>query len=486
LQEFDLLVIGGGINGAGVARDAAGRGLSVLLAEQSDLAGATSSWSSKLIHGGLRYLEHYEFRLVAEALAEREVLLRIAGHLVWPARFIMPHVPELRPRWMIRTGLFLYDHLRRRATLPGSRAVRLDQPPYSSGLKPGLRHGFVYSDCRVDDARLVVANAMDASARGARIRTRNACTQARREAGRWRVRLADGSEALARAVVNAAGPWVKGVLNERLAQPSGENVLLVKGSHIVLPRLYEGEHAFILQNDDRRVVFMIPFEAGTTLVGTTDVPFEGEPAAAAASDEEVAYLCRAVNRYLAHQVKPADVLWRYAGVRPLYDDGKSDPSAVTRDYTLRVDDEAGAAPVVSVFGGKITTYRRLAEQVLARLQPYFAGMKPAWTASAPLPGSDFGGAAPEQAYAQLRARYARTDEAALRGVFRRHGALAATVLGDGDLGEHYGAGLYEREVRYFVEREWALSAEDVLWRRSKAGLQMSAAQRARVAERLGR
>jgi glycerol-3-phosphate dehydrogenase len=486
LQEFDLLVIGGGINGAGVARDAAGRGLSVLLAEKSDLAGATSSWSSKLIHGGLRYLEHYEFRLVAEALAEREVLLRIAAHLVWPARFVMPHVPELRPRWMIRTGLFLYDNLGRRTTLPGSQSVRLDAPPYASGLKPGLRHGFLYSDCRVDDARLVVVNAMDARARGAQVRTRTACTAARRQAGRWHVQLSDGSEALARAVVNAAGPWVKGVLNDNLAQPSADNVLLVKGSHIVLPRLYEGEHAFILQNDDRRVVFMIPFEAGTTLVGTTDVPFEGEPASAAASDEEVAYLCRAVNRYLAKPVTPGDVLWRFAGVRPLYDDGKSDPSAVTRDYTLRVDDEAGAAPVVSVFGGKITTYRRLAEQVLARLQPYFPGMRAPWTERAPLPGSDLGGATLPQAFAQLRARYARLDEGLLRGVFRRHGSLAAQVLGDGELGEHYGAGLCEREVRYLVEREWAVSAEDILWRRSKAGLQMTPAQRERVAARVGR
>jgi glycerol-3-phosphate dehydrogenase len=486
LQEFDLLVIGGGINGAGVARDAAGRGLSVLLLEKSDLASATSSWSSKLIHGGLRYLEHYEFRLVAESLAEREVLLRIAAHLVWPARFIMPHVPELRPRWMIRVGLFLYDHLGRRTTLPGSHAVRLDEPPYASGLKAGLRHGFIYSDCRVDDARLVVANAMDARAHGAQIRTRTACASARREAGRWRVRLSDGGEATARVVVNAAGPWVKGVLNERLSQPSDDNVLLVKGSHIVLPHLYEGEHAFILQNDDRRVVFMIPYEAGTTLVGTTDVPFEGDPAAAAASDEEVAYLCRAVNRYLAKPVAPTDVLWRYAGVRPLYDDGSSDPSAVTRDYTLRVDDAAGTAPVLSVFGGKITTYRRLAEQVLDRLGPYFHGMKPAWTATAPLPGSDFGGAVPEQVFAQLRARYPRVDETTLRGLFRRHGSLAGEVLGDGDLGEHYGAGLFEREVRYFIEREWALGAEDVLWRRSKTGLQMSPAQRERVAGLLGR
>jgi len=486
LQEFDLLVIGGGINGAGVARDAAGRGLSVLLLEQADLAGATSSWSSKLIHGGLRYLEHYEFRLVAESLAEREVLLRIAGHLVWPARFVMPHVPELRPRWMIRTGLFLYDHLGRRTTLPGSEAVRLDVPPYSSGLKPGLRHGFIYSDCRVDDARLVVANAMDARARGADIRTRTACASARREGQRWRVQLSDGGEAYARAVVNAGGPWVKGVLNERLAQPSAENVLLVKGSHIVLPRLYEGEHAFILQNDDRRVVFMIPFEAGTTLVGTTDVPFEGEPASADASEEEVAYLCRAVNRYLAKPVAPADVRWRFAGVRPLYDDGKTDPSAITRDYTLRVDDAAGVAPVVSVFGGKITTYRRLAEQVLARLAPYFPRLGAPWTARACLPGSDFGGATAEQFLGELRARYPRVEEPILRGIFRRHGALAAEVLGEGDPGVHYGAGLCEREVSYLLEREWARTADDILWRRTKAGLQMTPGERERFAARLAR
>jgi glycerol-3-phosphate dehydrogenase len=484
LQEIDLLVIGGGVNGAGIARDAAGRGLSVLLVERGDLASATSSWSSKLIHGGLRYLEQFEFRLVAEALAEREVLLRIGAHLVWPAHFVIPHVPELRPRWMIRAGLFLYDHLGRRTTLPGSHAIRLDAPPYASGLKTDLRHGFVYSDCRVDDARLVVANAMDARDRGAHVLTRTECIAARRERGRWRATLLGGREVSARALVNAAGPWVKTVLNQRLAQPSDDNVRLVKGSHIVLPRLYEGEHAFILQNDDRRVVFMIPYEAETTLVGTTDVPFDGEPSSATASDDEVVYLCRAVNRYLAREVKPADVLWRYAGVRPLYDDGSSDPSAVTRDYTLRVDAETGAAPVLSVFGGKITTYRRLAEQALHELARFFPQMKPAWTAMAPLPGSDFGGATCAQAYERLRARYAGIAPETLRGIFRRHGALAPQVLGDGQLGEDYGAGLHEREVRYFVEREWAVSAEDVLWRRTKAGLRMTQAQRERVAARL--
>jgi glycerol-3-phosphate dehydrogenase len=363
--------------------------------------------------------------------------------------------------------------------------VRLDEPPYSSGLRGELRHGFVYSDCRVDDARLVVANAMDAQARGAEVLTRTACLSARRDHGIWRATLAGGREIAARAIVNAAGPWVKRVLNERLSQPSADDVRLVKGSHIVLPKLYEGGHAFILQNDDRRVVFMIPYEDRYTLVGTTDVPETGDAGAPQASDAEVAYLCRAVNRYLKRPVAPSDVAWRYAGVRPLYDDGTSDPSAITRDYTLRVDDEGGAAPVLSVFGGKITTYRRLAEQALDRLARYFPAMRPAWTERALLPGSDFGGAAPSQAFEQLRARNATLPEPALRGIFRRHGALAAQVIGEGDLGEHYGADLYERELRYFVEREWARDAEDVLWRRSKAGLHMTPQQRERVAAKLG-
>jgi glycerol-3-phosphate dehydrogenase len=482
---YDLLVIGGGINGAGIARDAAGRGLSVLLVEKDDLAAATSSASSKLIHGGLRYLEQYEFRLVAEALAEREVLLATARHLVWPARFVMPHVPELRPRWMIRTGLFLYDHLARRASLPGSRAVRLDEPPYSSGLKPELRHGFVYSDCRVDDARLVIGNALDAQQRGARILPRSECLQAGREGGAWRARLSTGEEVRARAIVNAAGPWVKPTLNERLAQPSRDSVRLVKGSHVVLPRLYQGEHAFILQNDDRRVVFMIPYEERFTLVGTTDVTVEAGTLPAA-SEAEVEYLCRAVNRYLEVPARARDVVWRYAGVRPLYDDGSSDPSAVTRDYTLRLDDAAGAAPVLSVFGGKITTFRRLAEQALEKLAPYFPGLKPAWTARAPLPGSDFGDASRAQRREELFARYPGVGRETLRGIFRRHGARAFEVVGNGELGEHFGAGLHEREVRYLVEHEWARTAEDILWRRTKAGLHMSEAERARVAEYLRR
>jgi glycerol-3-phosphate dehydrogenase len=479
----DLLVIGGGINGAGIARDAAGRGLSVVLVEGNDLASATSSSSSKLIHGGLRYLEQFEFRLVAEALAEREILLRVAGHLVWPAQFIMPHVPGLRPRWMIRIGLFLYDHLARRSLLAGSRAVRLDSGAFASGMRRELRHGFAYSDCRVDDARLVIGNARDAADRGARILVRTPCVAAQRDAGSWIVTLGSGEAIRARALVNAAGPWVKQLLNGPLALPSAESVRLVRGSHIVLPRLYEGDHAFILQNQDRRVVFMMPYEDRYTLIGTTDVP-AAQPEDADASDAEAAYLCQAVNRYLAKPVSPAHVVWRYAGVRPLYDDGSANPSAVTRDYTLHVDDQQGVLPVLSVFGGKITTYRRLAEHALEKLAPYFPGMKGSWTAHSALAGSDF--ASREEARKQLFQRYRRLPDTVVQRVFRRHGALATEVLGDGDTGEHYGAGLTEREVRYFVEREWAQSAEDVLWRRTKAGLHLDEGQRARVAEVMGR
>jgi len=480
----DLLVIGGGINGVGIARDAAGRGLSVVLVERDDLAAATSSASSKLIHGGLRYLEHYEFRLVAEALAEREILLRVAGHLTWPTRFVMPHVPELRPRWMIRIGLFLYDHLTRRSLLPGSHAVRLDRSPYGAGLRPELKHGFVYSDCRVDDARLVVVNALDAARRGARVLVGSECVSARRDGAQWVAQLSGGETVRARAIVNAAGPWVKQALNQRLGETTRDSIRLVKGSHIVLPSLYEGRHAFILQNDDRRVVFMIPYEDRFTLVGTTDIDFEGDAADLDASEAEVDYLCRAAGRYLARAPSPADVLWRYAGVRPLYDDGSEDPSAITRDYTLRVDDAEGAAPVLSVFGGKITTYRRLAEHALERLAPYFPAMKPAWTGQTPLPGSDFTDR--EAAKRELFQRYPQVAPNVLQGVFRRHGVLGAEVLGDGRLGEYYGAGLTERELGYLMGTEWARTAEDVLWRRTKCGLRMTEAQRSRVAKVVGR
>lgn len=497
--HLDLLIIGGGINGAGIARDAAGRGLRVLLAEKDDLAAATSSRSSKLIHGGLRYLEQYEFRLVAEALAEREVLLAIAPHLVAPLRFVMPHVPELRPRWMIRAGLFLYDHLGKRAfalgerqvALPGSHGIDLREPPYNSGLKPALSKGFIYSDCRVDDARLVLANALSARELGAEIVTRTECMMGKRVAEGWQVQLratsGDERSVFARAIVNAAGPWVKQVLNDRLHQPSRDDVKLVKGSHIVVPKIYRGEHAFILQNDDRRVVFMIPYLDKYTLIGTTDVALDAAPTIPDASPAEIAYLCRAVNRYITDPIGPADVVWSYAGIRPLYDDGTANPSAITRDYTLRLDDDAGAAPVLSVFGGKITTYRKLAEHALDKLAPWFPAMKTGWTATAPLPGGDLSGASFEEFSGRRLAHdFPWLPEALRQALARRHGANVYSVLDSAkslaDLGQHFGAGLYAREVTYMIEREWAMSGEDILYRRTKAGLQLAEEQRKAIAE----
>ena len=488
--QFDLLIIGGGINGVGIARDAAGRGLSVLLVEKDDLAAATSSWSSKLIHGGLRYLEQYEFRLVAEALSEREVLLNIAPHLVAPLRFVMPHVPELRPRWMIRAGLYLYDHLGRRTRLPGSRGVDLRQTAYGAGLRASLTKGFIYSDCRVDDARLVVANAISARELGAQIHTRTECVFAKRVDAGWQARLRTAQNAehtiSARAVVNAAGPWVKQVLNDRLHQPSRDNVKLVKGSHIVVPRLYDGDHAYILQNDDRRVVFMIPYEEKFTLIGTTDIALTENVATPSASAQEIAYLCRAANRYLARPVGAEDTIWTYAGIRPLYDDGTADPSAVTRDYTLRLDADAGAAPVLSVFGGKITTYRRLAEHALDKLSSWFPGRQASWTATRPLSGGDLpvGGLAPF-AEIQLQRDFPWLPGELRGALARRHGTCVYRVLDNArrlaDLGTHFGRDLYAREVDYMIEHEWAQCGDDILYRRTKEGLHLTVAERDIVA-----
>ncbi len=486
--QFDLLIIGGGINGAGIARDAAGRGLSVVLVEKNDLAAATSSASSKLIHGGLRYLEQYEFRLVAEALSEREVLLNIAPHLVHPLRFVMPHVPELRARWMIRAGLYLYDHLARRTQLPGSHGVDLQKSAYGAGLAQSYAKGFVYSDCRVDDARLVVANALAARQLGAEILTRTECTFAKRANGCWQasLRSAEGTprSVTASAIVNAAGPWVKQVLNDRLHQPSRDNVRLVKGSHIVVPKQYDGEHAFILQNDDRRVVFMIPYEGRFTLIGTTDVAVAGNPAQPAASTEEIAYLCRAASRYLARPVAFTDVIWHYAGVRPLYDDGSPDPSAITRDYTLRLDADDGVAPVLSVFGGKITTYRKLAEHALDQLQRWFPAMRPAWTGGTPLPGGDLAAGFDNFAEIELARRYPWLPDPVRRALAHRYGADIDAVLNGArspaDLGAYFGAELFAREVDYLIEYEWARTAEDILYRRTKSGLHLTVEQRAAV------
>ena len=496
-RPFDLLVIGGGINGAGIARDAAGRGLSVLLVEKDDLAAHTSSASTKLIHGGLRYLEHYEFRLVAEALAEREVLLRVAPHIIEPLQFVLPHEPHLRPAWMIRAGLFLYDHLGGRMTLPKSFGVDLDRGAYGAGLKPRFQRGFVYADARVDDARLVVLNAIDARSRGADVRVRTTLVHARRDDGLWLATLRDPggatSQVAARALVNAAGPWVRAVLDELSGVPATASVRLVKGSHVVVPRVHDAPHAYILQNADNRIVFVIPYERCFSLIGTTDVPVERfeHPAISA---EETGYLLALANAYLERPLSAADIVWTYSGVRPLYDDGSHDPSSITRDYVLQLDaartgEGAPCAPVLSIFGGKITTYRKLAEAALAKLRPFFASMGAPWTHAQPLPGGDLPDGGRDAWQTELQRRYPALPADVLHGLARRHGTRAALVLGDArsaaDLGTDFGNGLTEREVRYLQRDEWASTADDVLWRRTKCGLAMPAEASARVAALIG-
>ena len=489
--EVDLLVVGGGINGAGIARDAAGRGWKVLLCEKGDLAGATSSASSKLVHGGLRYLEYGEFRLVREALSEREVLLSLAPHIVRPLRFVLPHDGTLRPRWMIRAGLFLYDHIGGRRTLPGTETIAVQRHPYGAPLRTGLRTAFVYSDCWVDDARMVVINARDAARRGAAIMTRTEFVAATRDNGLWRARLrsSDGREApvTARLIVDAAGPWVTDVL-QRCGLHAKAALRLVKGSHIVVPRLYDGNHAYLLQNDDRRVVFVLPFEDDFTLIGTTDIPYDGDPRLVSIGDDEAAYLCRAVSRWFARPIEAKTVRWSYAGVRPLYDDHAANAAAVTRDYVLQLD--TAGAPILSVFGGKITTYRRLAEHALEKLERFVPGSKGPWTATAPLPGA----ALPEGGTAVLAAALAVErpwlEPGLARRLARSYGSDATQIL-DGvrrpaELGMEFGGGLSTREVDWLTREEWAAGAEDILWRRSKLGLRLTGNETASLAAYLAR
>src|SRR5579883_558103 len=468
--SYDIAVIGGGVNGAGIARDAAGRGLKVLLVEQGDLAGATSSASTKLIHGGLRYLEQYAFRLVREALAEREVLLRAAPHIIRPLRFVLPHRPGTRPWWMLRAGLFLYDHLGGRAILPGTRVLDLARDEAGAALRPGCDRAFEYSDCWVDDSRLVVLLARDAAARGATIRTRTSCIAARRENTGWSVALADGSSASARILVNAAGPWVR----------------QVKGSHIVTRRLFAHDRAYIFQNTDGRVCFAIPYETDFTLIGTTDLDYRGDPAAASISSEEEQYLLDAAGAWLREPPAPEDVVWRYAGVRPLYDDGSARAQEATRDYVLDLDAPQGEAPLLSVIGGKITTFRRLAEAALAKLAPFLPGASGPWTKRTPLPGGDFPWDGAPALAAALAARHPFLDDATARRLIRAYGTDAETILEDArrpeDLGRDFGAGLTEREVDWMMRAEWARTEDDVLWRRSKLGLRLSQRQAADLAD----
>ncbi|MGB8714133.1 MAG: glycerol-3-phosphate dehydrogenase [Onishia taeanensis] len=475
-ELLDLFVVGGGINGVGIANDAAGRGLRVGLCEQADLANATSSASSKLIHGGLRYLEHREFRLVREALHEREVLLKKAPHIVWPLRFILPHQPHLRPAWMIRAGLFLYDHLSQRASLPSSKGLRFDD---TSPLKPAITRGFEYSDCWVDDARLVVLNALQAQEQGAEIMTRTRCIEAREEDGAWRITLEDrdtGRQITRRAktLVNAAGPWVESFISGKTTRRSRYGIRMIQGSHLVVPRINVDERAYILQNHDGRIVFVLPYQQDFSLIGTTDRRYEGDPAKVDASDEETDYILDVVNAHFRETLSRNDIVTTFSGVRPLCDDESADPSAMTRDYTLDLDDEG--APLLSIFGGKITTYRRLAEAAMGKLAPLLPSMGPSWTAERALPGGDIG--SQDAFMARLVRDYPFLGESRARRMASSYGSLCLSFLGDAhreeDLGEAFGAGLTAAEVDYLLEREWARDAEDILWRRTKLGLRLSA------------
>lgn len=476
----DLLIVGGGINGAGIARDAVGRGLSVVLCEQGDLAGYTSSASTKLIHGGLRYLEYYEFRLVREALFERERLLESAPHIIWPLRFILPHEKGIRPAWFVRLGLFMYDHLAPRKKLPGTEGIKLTRHPAGQALKPGFDTAFVYSDCWVEDSRMVALNALDAFEKGADIRVRTKLTSARRDGQTWvatlqNVETGETEEVRAKVIVNAGGPFVADVLNAKLGLNTTKNVRLVKGSHIVVPKLFDTKEAFILQNTDKRIVFAIPYQEKFTLIGTTDIPVESVPdKKVEITPDEIQYLCNVVNHFFKREVTPAEVVWTYSGVRPLFDDGSSNASAVTRDYVFDMDAPQGQAPVLSIFGGKITTFRKLSEHALEELKAYFPTMKPSWTEKAKIPGGDMPDADFDRFYATVRQRWPFLPEQLAHRLARSYGTRIEELLGSAksmaDLGEDFGAGLTAAEVDYLVRREWARTAEDILWRRSKLGL----------------
>lgn len=478
-KVYDLFIIGGGINGVGIARDAAGRDLSAFVCEQGDLAGQTSSRTTKLIHGGLRYLEYYDFRLVREALLERERVMEIAPHIVQPLRFVLPHKKGLRPAWMIRIGMFLYDHLAKRKRLPGSESVNLRKCPIGAPLKEFLKKGFIYSDCRTDDARLVVLNAIDARERGAEIRTHTRFISARKENGEWIATIENLSTGLqeevhAKAIINTAGPWVSEVLKNRLHIDTAKHVRLVKGSHIVVKKIYEGDHAFFFQNPDGRLVFAIPYEQDFTLIGTTDEAYAGDPAKVSISDNEISYMCDCLNEYFKEPIKPSDVVWSFSGVRPLYDDARKNASAVTRDYILDIESSAGEPILLSVFGGKITTFRRLAEHAFEKLEPLIPNLKPSWTKGAPLAGGDIPDADFENFFQSAQKKWSFLSEFTLKRMAHSYGTRMERILGEAksldDLGEDFGAHLTKAEVDYLVEQEWAQSSEDILWRRSKLGL----------------
>jgi D-erythritol 1-phosphate dehydrogenase len=485
----DLAVIGGGVNGAGIARDAAGRGLKVLICEKGDLAEGTSSRSGKLVHGGLRYLEYWQFRLVREALIEREVLLAAAPHIIWPMRFVLPHSAGQRPAWLIRLGLFLYDHLGGRKRLPPCRRIDLTRAPEGAALRSEFRLAFEYSDCWVDDARLVVLNALDAHRRGAVVLTRTAAVRARRVDGLWRLELRDGNgdshAVAARALVNAAGPWVEDVIGRVAGRNATRRIRLVKGSHIVVPKFWSGPQAYLLQSDDGRVIFVNPFEGDLCLIGTTDIPYSGDPENVVIDDQEIDYLLAVVNRYARAPVARESIVHAFSGLRPLFDDNADNPSAVTRDYIFELDTEDGRAPLISAFGGKITTFRRLAEHAIERLAPFFPGLGGPWTRDAPLPGGDIADADFAAFATAFARRHAFLPQLLAWHYARLYGTRGDDLLGEArtlaDLGRHFGGLVYEREVRFVMDTEWARTAEDVLERRTKHGLRLDAGRRSALA-----
>lgn len=479
--DFDIFVIGGGINGCGVARDAAGRGYSVALCEMNDLASGTSSGSTKLIHGGLRYLEHYEFRLVRKALQEREILWANAPHIIWPLRFVLPHHKGLRPAWLLRIGLFLYDHLGGRKKLPASKSLNLREDIGGKPLKQEFSAGFEYSDCWVNDSRLVILNAMDAAARGALIETRTKCIAAEHKDGLWHVttQKTDGSETntrTTRMIINAAGPWVDKVIQAGSHTVTSPNVRLVQGSHIVVPRLYDHDRCYIFQNADERIIFAIPYEQNYTLIGTTDQDYDGDPEKVTITDTEIAYLCDAASEYFVKPIDKDDVIWTYSAVRPLFDDGATKAQEATRDYVLKWQSGDETPPFLNIFGGKITTYRRLAEAVLELVEQKLGGKGGEWTIDAPLPGGNF----PMEGFAELLKKvldtYPFLDPQQSERMLRAYGTHLFDLMEDAankaDLGIDFGGSLYEREVRYLMNYEWAQTADDVLWRRSKIGIGM--------------
>lgn len=485
--EFDLFIIGGGINGCGIARDAVGRGYTVFLAEMNDLASGTSSWSSKLIHGGFRYLEYYEFRLVREALSERETLWALAPHIIHPMRFVLPYHKGMRPAWLLRLGLFLYDHIGARKLLPPTKTVNLRTSKVGNALKSFFKKGYEYSDCWVDDARLVVLNAQDAKARGAEIHTQTKCVSARHEDGIWHVVTEDSKTGVrttitANMIINAAGPWVDEVLSASFGRNKPENVRLVQGSHIVVPKIHDHDRAYIVQGGDGRIIFAIPYQEKYTVIGTTDQDYSGDPAKVKITQKEIDYLCDLAGEYFEKPIKQEDIVWDYSGVRPLFNDGASAAQEATRDYVLRVNDKPDEPPLVNIFGGKITTYRKLAESMLELIEDKLGRKGRPWTSKPALPGGNFTTTGFDQLVGKLQSDYAWLDKEVVRRLARQFGTNTRMVLAgaqkEKDLGKHFGHGLYEAEVRYLHANEWAKNADDILWRRTKMGLNLTKRQAA--------